>query len=330
MSYDAGRNENGHVQHDLVGESGPMIELVHWIGKVARSAAAVLIQGESGTGKELVARALHRNSPRSMGPFVAVNCAALPDHLLESELFGYEKGAFTDAVKQRIGRFEMADGGTLFLDEIGEMKPAVQAKLLRVLEDWIIYRIGGNQPVPIDIRLITATNRDLNCAIAEGSFRPDLYYRLNVLRIQTPPLRSRREDIPVLARYFVLKYRKGGRTVRGISPEAESILCAYDWPGNVRQLQNVIEQAIVLGSTELIEPADLPPLLPGTSEWQMGAVLPTLEEALAEAERQFVEYVFKLAGGDYNKAAELLRRHPKGMHRLISRLNLSHLKKHKA
>jgi transcriptional regulator with PAS, ATPase and Fis domain len=247
------------IKNEFIGESAPMRELMRFIGKAARVNSTVLIQGESGTGKELVARALFRNSPRCEGPFVAVNCAALTESLLESELFGYEKGAFTGADRQKIGKFELANGGTVFLDEVGELGPSIQAKLLRALQEREVDRIGGTRPVPIDVRFIAATNRDLECAVAAGRFREDLYYRLKVLSVTTPALRDRREDIPALVRYFLFKYaRVADRVVLGISAETDEIFRKYDWPGNVRQLENVIEYALVLGSTEYILPADLP------------------------------------------------------------------------
>ena len=217
------------VHHDLVGSSAAMAKLIRFIGKAAPVNSSVLIQGESGTGKELVAHALHRNSRRPDGPFVAVNCAALPESLLESELFGHERGAFTGAVAQQKGKFELAAGGTLFLDEVGELSASIQAKLLRALQERTIDRIGGKQPLRIDIRLIAATNRDLRSAVAAGEFREDLYYRVKVLSVRTPPLRERPEDIPELIQHFLSKYaRETGRDVRGISPEAESILCSSD------------------------------------------------------------------------------------------------------
>ena len=224
----------------------------------------MLIGGESGTGKELVARAIHRNSPRANKPFVAINCAAIPEGLLESELFGHEKGAFTGASAQKKGRLEMADGGVVFLDEIGELAPALQVKLLRVLQEREFERVGGSRPISVDIRLIAATNKDLEAAVKARTFREDLYYRLNVVSLECPPLRDRREDIPVLAEYFVAKFAAKCKVkAKRISPEAMAGLVNYDWPGNVRELENAIERALVLGVSEMIEPEDLPESSPG-------------------------------------------------------------------
>ena len=251
------------VDHNLVGESAAMQTVYRFISRVAATDATVLLCGESGTGKELVAHAIHANSPRARGPLVAINCAALPETLLESELFGHERGAFTGAVSQQPGRLELANHGTVFLDEVGELAPAPQAKLLRVLEDRVVERVGGRKGIKIDVRLIAATNRNLEAAVADGSFRRDLYYRLNVVAVAIPPLRERLEDLPLLAAYFMRKHAaRCNRSVKGISPAARALLARYDWPGNVRELSNVIERAIVLGSSELIQPDDLPePLL---------------------------------------------------------------------
>ncbi|MFV9503022.1 MAG: sigma-54-dependent transcriptional regulator [Oscillochloridaceae bacterium umkhey_bin13] len=240
----------------LIGRSAAMQQVYKLIGRVAASDATVLITGESGTGKELVAHALHRSSTRRDGPFVAVNCAALPETLLESELFGHEKGAFTGAVTQRKGRFEQATGGTLFLDEIGEISPATQKKLLRVLQERSFERVGGNQSLRADVRVIAATNRDLLEATRVAIFREDLYYRLNVVNIQMPALRERSDDIPLLIEHFLHKYRFGTAPTR-IAASAISQLCAHAWPGNVRQLENTIERAVVLAQGSLIGPEHL-------------------------------------------------------------------------
>ena len=246
----------------LIGESAALATLQSAILKVARTNTTVLIRGESGTGKELVAQAIHRNSPRSARPFVAVNCAAIADSLLESEFFGHEKGAFTGAVGQRKGRFETADGGTVFLDEIGELGLPLQAKLLRVLQEREFERVGGSRPIKVDIRVVAATNRDLENAIRTGTFREDLFYRLNVVPLVIPPLRERREDILALAAHFARKFSEQmGRPVSGFTREARALLVAYDWPGNVRELQNVIERAVVMGSSDTIVPDDLPEVL---------------------------------------------------------------------
>ncbi|MGH9854335.1 MAG: sigma 54-interacting transcriptional regulator, partial [Blastocatellia bacterium] len=247
------------IEHDMVGASPRMREVYQFISKVAGADATVLIRGESGTGKELAARAIHFNSPRATKPFVAINCAALAETLLESELFGHEKGAFTGATAQKKGKLEAAQGGTVFLDELGEMAPTLQSKLLRVLQEREFERVGGVRPIKTDIRLIAATNRNLEQAIKDGRFREDLYYRLNVICLNLPPLRERREDITALAHYFASKYsQKCKRKVVGISPEAMSCLMNYDWPGNVREFENAIERAVVLGSSEFIKVEDLP------------------------------------------------------------------------
>ncbi|HET7041372.1 MAG TPA: sigma-54 dependent transcriptional regulator, partial [Gemmatimonadales bacterium] len=243
----------------IFGESAPIQELLVRIEQMAPVSSTVLVQGESGTGKELVAKAIHDLSLRRGKPFIAVNCAALPESLLESELFGHEKGAFTGAAERRLGRFELADGGTIFLDEIGEIPASVQVKLLRVLESRTFFRVGGTQPIKVDVRVLAATNRSLRDAVALGEFRDDLYYRLNVLNIYLPPLRERREDIPLLVRRFIREFaRAHDRTFRGITPEAMQRLVAAPWPGNVRQLRNLIESMVVLAPGAEIRAADIP------------------------------------------------------------------------
>jgi Nif-specific regulatory protein len=242
-----------NIEHNMVGEGEAMQRVYHFIGKVAPTDATVLINGESGTGKELAARAIHRNSKRAQKPFVAVNCAALTESLLESELFGHERGAFTGAIAQKKGRLEIANGGTLFLDEIGELSPALQVKLLRVLQEREFERVGGTVTIKADVRVIAATNKNLEDAMAANQFRHDLFYRLNVVSLEMPPLRTRREDILLLASYFVEKYATVcNRKLKGISPDARTALLAYEWPGNVRELENTIERAVVLGATDFI------------------------------------------------------------------------------
>ena len=246
---------------EIVGSSGKMQEVYRIIERVANSNATVLIRGESGTGKELVAKAIHYNSLRSEKPFIAVSCAALPETLLESELFGYEKGAFTGAAGQKRGRFELAHQGTLFLDEIAELSPAMQVKLLRVLQERQFERVGGTKTVSVDVRLVAATNRDLEDAVAKSEFRPDLYYRLQVIQVFIPALRERKEDVPVLVEHFIQKYNTAnGRDIKFVSPEAMELLMKYPWPGNIRELENVIERGIVLADStaELITPDLLP------------------------------------------------------------------------
>src|SRR5213594_3872128 len=243
----------------IIGESAAVQEVLVKIEQMAPVSSTVLIEGESGTGKELVARAIHDLSPRRGQAFIAVNCAALPETLLESELFGHEKGAFTGAAERRLGRFELADGGTIFLDEVGEMPPPTQVKLLRVLEDKSFFRVGGTQPINVDVRVIAASNRSLKEAVARGTFRDDLFYRLNVLSVYLPPLRERRSDIPLLVRTFVAEFAKThARTFRGITPEATQILVEADWPGNVRQLKNLIESMVVLAPEGEIRASDIP------------------------------------------------------------------------
>src|SRR5215831_10109074 len=246
--------------HQLVGQSEALRHVRQMIQTAAGSEATVLIEGESGTGKEIIANAIHAQSKRSRGPLVKMNCAAVPETLLESELFGHEKGAFTGADRRRIGRFEQADGGTLFLDEICEMQPRLQAKFLRALQEREIERLGSSTPIPVDVRIIAATNRDLTKALEEGVLREDLYYRLNVILLQVPPLRERMDDVPILAMHFLRKYaaREGAPTA-GITEDAMNVLLSYSWPGNVRELENAVERGVVLGQAERLRAQDLPP-----------------------------------------------------------------------
>jgi Nif-specific regulatory protein len=320
-------NEEINLAHSMVGESPRMRASYQLIAKVAPTDSTVLIRGESGTGKELAARAIHLNSPRAAKPFVAINCAALTETLLESELFGHEKGAFTGAIAQKKGKLEVADGGTVFLDELGETTPTIQTKLLRVLQEREFERVGGTRPIRVNLRLIAATNKDLEAAIKQGSFRQDLYYRLNVVTLNLPPLRERREDIPLLAGYFAAKYAQNcKRVVKGITLEARARLMNYDWPGNVRELENAIERAVVLGSTEFILPDDLPEALL-EAELPAGVPNTTYHEALTEAKKQLVLKAFDQASGNYTEAARLLGMHPNHLHRLIRNLNLKPLLK---
>ena len=310
------------LDHQMVGESDAMRQVYGLLSRVAPSSSTVLLLGESGTGKELAARAIHLNSPRANKPFVAINCATLTESLLESELFGHEKGAFTGAIGQKRGKLECAEGGTVFLDEVGELSPAIQAKLLRALQTREFERVGGTRPIKVDVRAIAATNRDLKAAIKAGQFREDLYYRLNVVSIPMPSLRERREDIPLLATYFVAEYsRKCKRRVTGISPEARRLLCAYDWPGNVRQLENAIERAVVLGVTELIVPEDLPETIfesdAPTHQPPVG-----YQETVREFRRQLIAKTLKQTGGNFTEAAKLLKIHANNLHRLVRDLKL--------
>ncbi|HVO52486.1 MAG TPA: sigma 54-interacting transcriptional regulator [Thermoanaerobaculia bacterium] len=237
---------------EIVGSSGPLRRVLVLVSKVASTDSTVLITGETGTGKELVARAIHRRSPRASRPFVSVNCGAVPPTLITSELFGYEKGAFTGAAQRRLGRFELADGGTIFLDEVGELPQETQVALLRVLQERVFERVGGSQSLPLDVRVLAATNRDLDRAIADGAFRSDLYYRLSVFPIHVPPLRDRAEDIPLLVEYLTQRYAaKAGKKITGVSRSAMDLLRSYDWPGNVRELQNVIQRAVILSEGTL-------------------------------------------------------------------------------
>jgi len=309
------------IEHDMVGGGPRMREIVQFVSKVAPTGSTVLIRGESGTGKELVARAIHRNSPRAGQRFLAINCAALTETLLESELFGHERGAFTGALVRKQGKLEMADRGTLFLDEVGELPPAFQSKLLRVLQEREFERVGGTQPIRVDVRILAATNRELENAIAAGAFRKDLYYRLNVVSLEMPPLRDRREDIPMLARYFAAKHGKRvTRKLSGLSREALARLEAYDWPGNVRELENAIERAVVLGTTELIIPEDLPEAVldaPAASEAIGG-----YHQTLREEKKRAILAALGRSAGSYTEAAKLLGVHPNYLHRLVRNLDL--------
>jgi two-component system response regulator AtoC len=303
--------ENQYLREDkapdagLVGTSPAMQQLFESIRQVAPEKATVLIAGETGTGKELVARAIHAGSPRSNGLFVAVNCAAIPHEMLESELFGHEKGAFTGAIKERIGKFELADGGTLFLDEITEMPMALQAKLLRALQENIIERVGGNRPIAVDIRIVAATNRDPREAIKDGKLREDLYYRLNVFRIDLPALKARKSDIPKLAQHFLAKRRVD------ISPEAIDALTRYDWPGNVRELENVLERAAIISGNQTVLPKHLPTEMvshaPGrVSESSATVNSLALPPAIEALERQLITEALVATQGNKSKAAKLL------------------------
>ena len=310
------------IEHDMVGESPRMRQVYQFIAKVAPRESAVLICGESGTGKELAARAIHVNGRRAGKPFVAINCAALTESLIESELFGHEKGSFTGAIALKKGKLEAANGGTVFLDEISELNLGLQAKLLRVLQEREFDRVGGTSPVKVDVRLIAATNRDLEEVVAAGKFRQDLYYRLNVVSVRMPALRERREDIPLLANYFIAKYNlEAHRHVTGLSREARSTLLNYDWPGNVRELENAIQRAIVLGSADLILPEDLPESLLET-EPAPGAPDASYHEAIRQSKKHLIVKAVELAAGNYTDAARQLGVHPNYLHRLIRNLNL--------
>ncbi|MGC1373791.1 MAG: sigma 54-interacting transcriptional regulator [Candidatus Sulfotelmatobacter sp.] len=306
----------------LIGEGTRIREIYQFLKRVAPTEGTVLIEGESGTGKELAARAIHRNSPRANKPFVAINCAAIPESLLESDLFGHERGAFTGAGAQKKGRFEVADGGVIFLDEIGELAPTLQVKLLRVLQEREFERVGGTHVIKVDIRLVAATNRNLEQAVRSGKFRHDLYYRLAVLKVTMPTLRERREDIPMLARHFVQKHAKRCKVKpRPISREALSCLVNYDWPGNVRELENAIERALVLGSSDMILPEDLPEsLLERTPPPDMTEA--KYHAAVKELKKQLILEAVGQTQGSYADAARILGVHPNYLHRLIRNLEL--------
>lgn len=292
---------------DIIGESRAIREVKNMIERVARSNATVLITGESGTGKEVAALTIHQKSLRKDGPFVPVNCAALPEQLLESELFGHEKGAFTGAVARKLGRFELAERGTIFLDEITEMPLSMQAKLLRVLQEKAFERVGGTETLHVDVRVIAATNRNIEKAMEEGKLREDLYYRLNVFQIHMPPLRERKEDIPLLARHFVEKFRPT-YLVGKISPEAMELLVRYHWPGNIRELQNVIERAAIICQGNEILPEHLPKELLAAQKPSLGAIIyfPDQGICLEEVEKELILKALEKTGGNQTKAAQLL------------------------
>ena len=306
---------------NIVGESRHIQQLEGFISRVAQGDSAVLIRGESGTGKELVARAIHHRSTRAGRPFIALNCAAIPEALLESELFGHEKGAFTGAISVKKGKLESAEDGTLFFDEIGELAPLLQAKLLRVLQQREFERLGGNRCLKFEARVLAATNKNLEQAIKTGEFRQDLYYRLNVVSVTVPSLRERRDDIPLLALYFAARYaEKSKRPFKGISREARQLLMNYSWPGNVRELENAIEHAIVLGLTEEILPEDLPVAILEEQSAELDGA--QYHEILNRTKKELVLNALRDAAGSYPDAARALGIHPKYLHRLVRNLKL--------
>ncbi len=313
---------------DIVGKSPRIQEVFKLVRQVAPTKSTVLISGESGTGKELIARAIHFHSPREKEPLIVVNCAALPETLLESELFGHVKGAFTGAHRDRRGRFELADGGTIFLDEVGAMSLNLQAKLLRVLQEKEFERLGGTGSVPVDVRIIAATNQDLKKDTEEGTFREDLYYRLNVIPIHLPPLRERKDDIPLLAYHFLRRYnRELGKNIKEIVPEALELMVNYDWPGNIRELENALERAIVLGTGERLPAEALP--LPLTSRSALKKVNDNLsyqeakKEILQSFERRFFSKILKDARGNVSQAARLAQLDRKNLYQKMKELNLN-------
>ncbi len=315
----------------IIGKSKPMQELYQVIEKVAPTNATVLVEGESGTGKELVARAIHFNSLRKDESLVAVNCSAFAETLLESELFGHEKGAFTGAVNMKKGRFELADKGTLFLDEIGELPMSIQVKLLRVLQEKVVERVGGTASIPVDFRLIAATNKTLEQEVAKGTFREDLYYRLNVVKASLPPLRERREDIPLLMNHFIEKYVKESgavNAVQGISNEAAQILCDHVWNGNVRELENIVERSVILASGPMIEAADLPGnLRMGQEKGFQIQGIPRgagLAETLASVEKRMIQQAMEMSGNVQTRAAELLGIGKSGLNQKLKKYGIPH------
>ena len=329
-ALDGLRQENRRLrasgfEHGMVGESAAMGRLLDFLARVAPVDTTVLLRGESGTGKELAARALHDASGRAEGPFVEINCATLSETLLESELFGHERGAFTGAVARKIGKFESASGGTLFLDEVGEIPPAVQARLLRVLQERRFERLGGTQTLEADVRVVAATNRDLEAAIREGTFREDLFYRLNVITLELPPLRERREDIALLARHFArLHGERLKRPVLGFDPTAMRVLLAYDWPGNIRQLSNAVERALVLSDGEKIRLEELPDEVLDTAArgGEESVELGDFQTVVQETKKRLLTTALAEAEGNAAAAARQLGLHPNSLRRLVRQLGL--------
>jgi two-component system response regulator AtoC len=307
---------------NIVGRSSGMLQVYKTIARVADSRSTVLITGESGTGKELIARAIHFNSSRAAKPFVAVDCGALAETLLESELFGHVRGAFTGAVVNKKGLFEEADGGTCFLDEIGDISAAMQAKLLRVLQEHEIKKVGGTDTIKIDVRIVAATNKNLEELVEEKKFREDLFYRLNVVTIHLPPLRERAEDIPLLADHFLRKYMgENKKNVSQISPEAMEFLLTYGWPGNVRELENVIERSVTLSHRSVILPDDLPRRIRAEKKGDLAQTLPS-HLPLAELEKIYIQKILEEAGGKKKKAADILGIDRRTLYRMAARFGL--------
>lgn len=305
----------------IIGKSEKLTKMMSLIEQVAPTRASVLVTGESGVGKELVADALHRLSDRKDGPFIKVHCASLSSNLLESELFGHEKGAFTGAVSQKKGRFELADGGTIFLDEIGEIDSATQVKILRVLQEREFERVGGTETIKVDVRIVAATNRDLLDEVKKGNFREDLYYRLNVVHIEVPPLRERKEDIPLLMSSFLEEFnREDNRAIEGFSPAARKAMYAYSWPGNIRQLRNTIESAVVTCRGKVIDTGDLPEQI--VAENRAGEVSIRLGVTLSEAERTVIMSTLDFCEGNKTRASEMLGIGRKTLHRKLEEYNV--------
>jgi len=312
--------EDLRAKGQVIGSSPAFRRMMTLVEQVADSSATVLIQGESGAGKELVASTIHRSSPRSRGPFVAVNCAALPETLLESELFGYEKGAFTGAAGRKEGRFELADGGTLFLDEVSDLSPVTQPKILRVLQEGEFERLGGTKTLRVDVRIVTATNQDLAQMVREKRFREDLYYRLKVITINVPPLREKREDIRVLAQHFLRLYAaKNNRRLEGFTEDAVRRLEAYAWPGNVRELENVVERGVVLAQGALMDVTDLPEEIAGATPLPEGVLSVRIGTPLAEVEARLLEETLRVTKGNKTLTAKLLGIDPRTVSRKLER-----------
>jgi Nif-specific regulatory protein len=310
------------LKYELIGESRALRKVISDAIKVANSKTSTLILGESGTGKELLARLIHRAGTRRDEPMIVLNCAALPETLLEDELFGHEKGSYTGATGQKIGKFELADSGTIFLDEIGEMSPGMQSKLLRILQEGVFYRVGGNDSIPVDVRVISATNRNIAEDVQEGRFRQDLYYRLNVVQLHMPPLRERKEDIPLLAQYFLDMFKQEkGMPMLTISKKAMEAMLQYDWPGNIREMKNAVERAVVMGNGREIQPEDLPQFAskPGIPGLKVGL---TLKEATDIFKKEFIALNLKQTNGNRSGAAKTMRIQRTYLSRLISRYQL--------
>jgi len=299
--------KQGVTAEKIIYKSAQMVELINMASRVAASRASVLIQGESGTGKELLARLIHQLSPRAHKPIIVVNCGALQENLLESELFGHEKGAYTGAASRRIGRFEEADGGTLFLDEIGELSPGIQVKLLRFLQEREIYRLGSNASISVDVRIISATNRELETQVKIGAFREDLFYRLKVVTMSLPPLRERKEDLPALIDHFLEKFtRENGKNIRGMTAEARDLLLKYDYPGNVRELVNIMERAVVIAREDYITVDDLPFKKDSQADHSIKKSSGSLRESLEELEKNLISEAMDKAADNQTRAADIL------------------------
>ena len=317
--------KKGVTAEKIIYKSPQMTELINMASRVAASQASVLISGESGTGKELLARLIHQLSPRASKPIIVVNCGALHENLLESELFGHEKGSFTGATSRRIGRFEEADGGTLFLDEIGELNPTVQVKLLRFLQEREIQRLGSNVNIHVDVRIISATNRDLEVQVKEGNFREDLFYRLKVVTMMLPPLRERKEDLPILIHHFLEKFsQENGKNIKELTAEARDLLLKYNYPGNVRELINILERAVVITRNEYITSDDLPFKSSSLPESADKKISGTLRDSLEDLEKQLIDEAMSKAAGNQTKAAEILGMSERMLRYKLKKYNLKH------